>query len=505
MNYKKDFYQNCKLGNLDEVKIVASQGNVRDITDVCFLEAVSNGHTDIVNYFVETFHVNIHQDNERALKNACSFQKYDTVKYLLEKGASLSLDNYAAFKSLVDGHKIYKDEKRLDAHQCAEYALLFDAIYIKIKEVIKNKKDIISWASKKGHSSIVKSLVTNLAELNDKQLINLLVKNSVGANDKEVLSDIIKNRKLLNDNVLKKEVINWAIEKHNNSIVYELIDFDDKDFTTIIEQSIKFNNIEILQELINHKKIPDDISWLEMALNSKTEIYSLLSKEISTSPEKMFLKAISMGEIYIADEILKSCNEVPENYKDYLKRDREFYFPHSSQLPTFHAPLQLESKEVFAYILLINADKDLVKKIIINRKSLFLKDDSIVHYLIESYYSNRKILRSALGTVIQEQINLKMDTQGYLVQIAAINGYSNLLKDLSFLGSNTGNFLARYENPENWATSQEYADLRRNDSNHDRQYNVYKKFNEEIIIKREIIEMCEDIWLAAIYETLPKV
>ena len=93
--------------------------------------AVINGHLEVVKYLVENG-ANIHADNELALKWAANNGHLEVVKYLVENGADIHVDNewalrWAANNGHLDVVK-YLVENGADIHVDIDYALRWAVI-----------------------------------------------------------------------------------------------------------------------------------------------------------------------------------------------------------------------------------------------------------------------------------------------------------------------------------------------------------------------------------------
>lgn len=213
-----------------------------------------------------------------------------------------------------------------------------------------------------------------------------------------------------------------------------------------------------------------------------TQIDELIAKH-GTSDMKMFIPM----NIFQAMDVLKESKadlfSMPSDLSiPFLSGGMDFFIS-EARLPRYYHDVTIENPtQAFANILiqhlLTSATNTQLFSMFIelldNRMIYGLKDSDIVQYFVETQYEAND---SSFLQEILFRIDLSSDTQGYIIQYICVNGFSDLLQPAIAAGSNLDAFLTRYEDKNLWLTNQQEDDLSEADYNHDRTYNIYKKFD----------------------------
>ena len=91
-----DFVWACETGNLDMIKMFISKPEFSIHTDggKCLRIASKNGFYEAVKYLIENG-IDVHYNEDCAIKFACVFNHFEVVKLLVEHGADIhSGDDY---------------------------------------------------------------------------------------------------------------------------------------------------------------------------------------------------------------------------------------------------------------------------------------------------------------------------------------------------------------------------------------------------------------------------
>ena len=101
---EKSFHNACVDGNLNQIKklINSKKINIHCNNDAGFLLACSNGHLDIVDYFLTSpelkKHIDINTNDDMGFLNACFRGQLHIVKYLLTSPKLNKYSNIHAYK-----------------------------------------------------------------------------------------------------------------------------------------------------------------------------------------------------------------------------------------------------------------------------------------------------------------------------------------------------------------------------------------------------------------------
>ena len=260
-----------------------------------------------------------------------------------------------------------------------------------------------------------------------------------------------------------------------------------------------------LEKGLIHK---NDEQLLELVLQYRNySAFELLVNEINIKDRNMFFVKSVCCYLPIAIKLLECSNfEEMTHMRDYSNYDPDNrFFPKESVLTNHFKQLTFaNNKEAFLAEILsrsltcnrIGDDTFLVTSYLIeNRKELNIKDQLIVQYLIENNYEldagaseSVNFFKKIIDKLIIEKIDLSLDDNGYLIQIAAFNNIPELLIPLCENGINIKNFLKRYNNKDNWLSQKGLEELYlRTDYNNERTYDIYKKFDEENNISDKVL------------------
>lgn len=232
------------------------------------------------------------------------------------------------------------------------------------------------------------------------------------------------------------------------------------------------------------------------------------------------------NDLALALEIFKLYKEDFKQETDYLEYDNYISnssydkgFTDKSKLSRFYNTVHCKNNlDTFSLLLLdqsLNYVTTSLKLAVLdylleNRNELNIKDEIIVQFFVEKVYELeaacedysvdvdvfKKNLVEIVFKLIDYNVNFESDTQGYLAQIIGFNKVPNeeqVLIVLNEKGSNINNFLIRYSDCNNWINNEEEKELNSYDFNHNRQYNIYKKFDSINTISDETLKICKKI------------
>jgi hypothetical protein len=133
------------LTKLETWEWIISQGiNIHADNEYALRRFADNGHIDVVKFLVENG-ANIHADDDEALRLSASIGHIDVVKFLVENGADIhAIDDWALQLSAENGHiDVVKFllENGADIHARNDYALSLSAEngHTEVAEYLKSK------------------------------------------------------------------------------------------------------------------------------------------------------------------------------------------------------------------------------------------------------------------------------------------------------------------------------------------------------------------------------
>ena len=150
--YNKDYalQEACSNGHLEVVKYLVEQNTKKSkrCEGFSLVSAAKNNHLDVVKYLLEKG-VDIHTDNNDALRKASKNNHLEMVKYLVEKGAYIHPNNGALESASKNGHL---EVVKYLAENGANIYTNFGAL---------------AYACFNGHLEVVKYLVENGADISN--------------------------------------------------------------------------------------------------------------------------------------------------------------------------------------------------------------------------------------------------------------------------------------------------------------------------------------------------
>lgn len=142
-------YYATEIGCFDIVKLLIEHGALTPCRFNVLLVAVKNGHIDIVKYFVEECNVDIHTQNNAAMKSAIVHRHLDIAKYLMDKGINIpnAIPDYLIDIPVIFGHTdvvIYLIENGVNPNKISDYAITVakDAGHFEVLNYLKTKGDL---------------------------------------------------------------------------------------------------------------------------------------------------------------------------------------------------------------------------------------------------------------------------------------------------------------------------------------------------------------------------
>lgn len=208
------------------------------------------------------------------------------------------------------------------------------------------------------------------------------------------------------------------------------------------------------------------------------------------------------------------------DYDNYEMNDSfDNFFMSDSKLKRTYSPI-LSNNNFETYSLMVlddalnyavhNLNLEVLDTMLENKNEFNIKNENIVQLLVEKVYdlkalsvdTGRKIekLNENLSTVIEKliekDVSFVSDVHGYIPQVILLNKTENaeqLLKAVKENGSNINNFVQRYENQTNWLTKDEQEGFYKYDYNHDRSYNIYKKFDDTNKMSENSLDLCKSL------------
>jgi len=82
--------------------LITLGANPHDLNDNAFIMACGKKRLDVVKWLYDTFHMDIHVNNNEPIREACNNNNLDIAKYLYEKGANINVLNNYNFKTCVN-------------------------------------------------------------------------------------------------------------------------------------------------------------------------------------------------------------------------------------------------------------------------------------------------------------------------------------------------------------------------------------------------------------------
>jgi hypothetical protein len=540
MDYQEQFFKGCIEGNLTNVQEAFKHNiDVKDFIDNALIEVCGKGFLDIAEYLVNSPDVpvkpNIHAKNDKALFWACSFQKYNTVEFLLSQGADMSVNDYAPFRELIQSYEVFNawakknhtPEQLADsgkANYQEDYANIVEKVWPKLVNDLNTSNELVqaitSWAMENNIANVMNYMIEAYFPL-----IN------------PSLQESILNKAIKNDNVLLFEKVQKEVYVDLEAVVKQVVDFDsDLICKNVIDSSLdqisddgKFellayviskNDISLVQKFVDHNSIANEEILLLVALaQDNLDIFNLLKDKI-THTEEGLAGLITSFDLPIKESLnlVKHIDlEKYTNNTDIILNNDDSYenelFNEDSLLPKAYAEKTFSNnREAFVNLLLYRntnsyntAHEDLsgFNYLIENRKFLDIKDELIIQYIVEQNYDlgdsmnyHKEALsnfKNMVDKLIEEKVDLSLDTNGFLIQIAAKYDLTDLITLLAKNGSSIDNFVGRYENKDNWLTEKQYEKLNGADYNNDRMYDIYKKFDATNSFEDSTIEVCKSL------------
>lgn len=277
-----------------------------------------------------------------------------------------------------------------------------------------------------------------------------------------------------------------------------------------------------LEEYLKNNQIDENILF-EAIQSYNTKAFNLLQDKVEiTRKNELFLLAIThTPEIALSlfkqfkDDFNTPASLVYENFNTDDDTVRNFrnaeVFIDNNPLPRFYQDIQYtNAKEYFAAMLLNNSLRleghgqeklETLEYLLKNRKEFNIKDETIVQYFAEGVYKlsyedqdssfahhNSDHFKKVVDKLFEHNVSFASDTQGYLIQILAVNTYDlkryRIDFDKGFIqrfidnGSNIENYKSRLDNKDNWLNQQDDYKL---EFYHERfqeyDYDIYKKFD----------------------------
>jgi hypothetical protein len=286
MDYQEQFFKGCIEGNLTNVQEAFKHNiDVKDFIDNALIEVCGKGFLDIAEYLVNSPDVpvkpNIHAKNDKALFWACSFQKYNTVEFLLSQGADMSVNDYAPFRELIQSYEVFNawakknhtPEQLADsgkANYQEDYANIVEKVWPKLVNDLNTSNELVqaitSWAMENNIANVMNYMIEAYFPL-----IN------------PSLQESILNKAIKNDNVLLFEKVQKEVYVDLEAVVKQVVDFDsDLICKNVIDSSLdqisddgKFellayviskNDISLVQKFVDHNSIANEEILLLVAL-----------------------------------------------------------------------------------------------------------------------------------------------------------------------------------------------------------------------------------------------
>ena len=195
-------WEASKKGELALVIEAFSNIKSSNIKEIAFERAVKWGHLDIVKYLVENG-IDIHTQNDQALKYACIHGRLEVVKYLIENGADIS--------------KVYENNMAVLIEVANNGYLNVIKYLLEIINSTEYSEMILLTACVKGHLNMVKYLVekgTNIHFLNEQSLWSACQQGHL-----DIVKYLIEKGAVINDDMLE-----CASSKGNLKIVKYLVE-----------------------------------------------------------------------------------------------------------------------------------------------------------------------------------------------------------------------------------------------------------------------------------------
>lgn len=286
-----------------------------------------------------------------------------------------------------------------------------------------------------------------------------------------------------------------------------------------------------IEEYIKHKEL--DHGLLDFLFEFKDEkAFQLMIPHITNIPNKteVFFKLgdinLKMALIFFKQfehDLLKESYFQEDSliYDNYYSEELHFgsYFNTVPNLSRFYSPIHFQNTiDLFAHMLLdsslkcvqdFSISQYVLDYLLTHKEQYHIKDEVIVQFLVETSHSLeyesenwigyperfnqlKENLVNLIYLLVQHGVSFESDVNGYLYQIVGMNEVDNIqhiFKEIQQNGSSLNNFIFRVEDPQNWLSPQEFIILDNYDFNNDRQYNIYRKFNEENFIKPHIMDI----------------
>lgn len=467
INYLKQCYKSAQTGNFEEFKEAIQSGiDIKNIIDVILIEAVNSRNIEMVDYLLNSTklkkHANIHYEEERALYWAASNTDYKMFSFLIKNGANIKTNNYEAYRKLIENSA----ENDLEI----------------------NQEEIENWSQ--------------------------LLKNDMKTNKK--LEDFIHFYTSENN---VEYFINLVMKTYHKKFE----EIEKKYVMKLISNAIKFDKVEFLDMILNeNKKYEINIKELviESCMLNKLEVFKYLTqKENVLEIPELFQIAIKNSLPIALHLIEKKLNNVNNTViKQYQVKDK-FYQQNPNQ-GLIHEGLDIsyaDSKEELIQLLdavMIkkwNNDKveesfNIFKYVMQNTEKFQITQELLIKlFMINNYIDidedqvesediqSLSFVRKVIDLLIESNLNLAIDTNGFLIQIAAINNLKEQIPSLMKKGSSMEAFLHRYDNKDNWLTKEEYKKMDNEDCNGDREYSIYNKFDEDNKLNPNVEDMCRGL------------
>ena len=304
---------------------------------------------------------------------------------------------------------------------------------------------------------------------------------------------------------LSLEDITNAIANYDNDIVENYVNsnFNNLNNIDLLQVALVNENYHVFTKLLPLVDIEDKNDYFIRSLNCL--------------PIAMFLLETYSDYFQTQNNMV----DLPGNKYFFSDEDEELFTP-ESKLPRYYKDVQYNNnKEAFTALLLnyltdireLNGSNlKVLDNILKNRNNLGIKDDFIIQCIVEnnyeiynrSYRENEEVggsdieykknLECTIRLLIENNIDCSSDMNGYLIQFISYNRLNKMDETLTLLvdlGSNVKNFLERIKNSDNWLTAKEQQNLNDEDYNHDRTYDIYKKFDKYNKIDSKYIDFCE--------------
>ncbi|AGF84830.1 repeat protein [Moumouvirus goulette] len=215
------------LRDLETWKYMVSKGvDIHINNDYALRRASVQGHFKIVQYLVENG-ANLHAEDYCALRLACNNNHFEVVKYLIENGANIHAnDDYALIRASMYGQfemVQYLVENGANLHAKDDYALRL--------------------ACRNGHFEVVKYLIENGANVNSKPFISRKPKSFCSYIPKVLHTPNILRSKIIKikENLDKGDVLK-CITLDNMEILEYLGVYDIESLHVKINDSLKYLN-----------------------------------------------------------------------------------------------------------------------------------------------------------------------------------------------------------------------------------------------------------------------